>query len=178
MAITLMIFGACLFFGGAIWLGLQTEAALTPINPLTTPVRHRFDTFSSDGNIEVEKYFEGIDRRTGKELFRFNYTVRLYNNLRSHSSYISFYIPNTPHTVEFCVFLASNWKKIADELQAQIKITMSGNGMVQPLELNNGIITGQVYIFYEGVITMRQVVELTDLFKQNGADVDFRGPIP
>jgi len=140
-----------------------------------SPLRHRFETYSDDGHLSADMFFTRTDRTTGKELVRINYSVKVYNNLRSNSAYVSFYVPQAEHTLALCYFLAANWRNIAEKMRGGIEIELTAPGMVDSKKLSGNPLSGTVYVFHESILTMRELVELTDAFKEHGAEVVFYG---
>jgi len=154
------------------YVGYEYLAHAPPID-YRTELRKQFDTdfpntlrHSSDWNMTA----------LGPHGWRATITRTVYYDLEGRVVFVGFYIPDTPLTFEICKYLSGNWRAISDELRREVGIQMQMPGDVDRRDMSTFPVSGQVYIYHESDLTMRQKVSLTDMFKLGGADLEFRDP--
>lgn len=150
------------------------ESPAQPTAPRLS-LRQRFDTELAGWRHSADFLVSSTNPQTGQAIWSVSVRRTLHRDALARASYESFYIPMTPYTFEVCKYLAEQWKSIMEESIKETNIIMTIPGETSKIDFSTFTITGQVYVYHESPLTMRELVSLADIFEKNGATVQFRG---
>jgi len=101
---------------------------------------------------------------------------RVCVDFEARSQFLMFYIGRIVRTRMVCFSIANSYKdtiRIANRMVGIHSMLPSDTAETQ---LKDVVFSGRIFIYHEYPMTLREMAELEDLFKQQGAAVQFRGP--
>ncbi len=101
--------------------------------------------------------------------------TRVYFDFNAHSKFLGVYIPASPLTVPACVGVVQDHLKLIGETEGGITASTRAPGDWSLTETKDLPFSGRVYVYHESELSLRELADLTDYYKQHGLAVQFRG---
>jgi hypothetical protein len=142
--------------------------------PATRPLtlREIFDTDFSNTLLGVAGDLSVRPAAGGKEV---QIRYRVLMDFTSLTKFVAFFMPSAPDAEDVCAFLANNLQIPFETVSDTLLVKTAHPGETAQTSINDLKFTGRVYVYHEDHFSTRQLADLEELFKQNGAVVQFRG---
>lgn len=101
---------------------------------------------------------------------------RLCVDFEARSQFLIFYIDKNILTRRICVLVAQNYKdaiRISNQMVGIYSMRPSDTAETQ---LKDVVFSGRIFVYHDYPMNLREMAELEDFYKLNGAAVQFRGP--
>jgi hypothetical protein len=107
---------------------------------------------------------------------------RVIDDLNSNARFMAFYTPEyaatdpqhpTALTMEVLSIIALRYKSLMTDLKKYA--IMGGPGMAQPESTKSLPFSGKLYIYYCDPLSIEEMADVTKLFREHGAQIEFRG---
>jgi hypothetical protein len=98
-----------------------------------------------------------------------------YANFAANSSFVGFYIPNTPLTFRTCVRISNSVPIFLGNIRSSVGASGSFDGGETNSRLSNLVFSGRVFIYHEWPLTIKQKSTLVDYFNEAHLNVQFLG---
>jgi hypothetical protein len=103
-------------------------------------------------------------------------TAALYWDLTITATFLAFYVPSFPNTVDVCRILAEKSREIAQDMtKTGLSITVKAPGE-NPRSVESYVFTGKVYIHHQDHLNHQQLGNIEAAFHAAKLDVALRGP--
>jgi hypothetical protein len=101
---------------------------------------------------------------------------KLYFEFRHRATFLGFYVPSSPKTMEAIAALALEARSLAQQIaDGGLKVIATSPGE-NPEDISSLTFTGKVYVHHEDHLTHRQIADAEDSFKAQDLVVVLRGP--
>jgi hypothetical protein len=107
---------------------------------------------------------------------KYKVPFRLCVDFEARSQFLIFYVDINILTRQICVLVAQNYKdaiRLSNQMVGVYSMRPSDTAETQ---LKDVVFSGRIFVYHEYPMNLREMAELEDFYKINGAAVQFRGP--
>jgi hypothetical protein len=104
-----------------------------------------------------------------------HFSTRTFFDFNSNSIFIAVYIPFNSNAYMTSSILAHKVQHLLDLVEQQIQVGAETPGETAATWSQNMRFSGRVFVYYEGILSLKQLADLESQFEQNGESVEFRG---
>jgi hypothetical protein len=160
----LIILGSIVGLIGAFKIdGVQTRPLLTDEPSLLTLFRNLLRP--TPGSI-VNGFTE--DNATGGRVY-----YNIYFDFRSNSKYLAFYVPQNNNALSIIRDLAKDYKPLISSVDGSVNFDTRALGNTSSVATRNYIFSGAIYVFHEDALSLKELSDLSDVFKNANATAQF-----
>jgi len=94
--------------------------------------------------------------------------------LAQRTKFLAFYIPRQEHTAEICQYLSNQYNFVLDKAP-QLLIEQKVPGESSVTSTKEAVFSKRIFIYNETYLSEAQTVKLTEIYRNLGASVIFRG---
>lgn len=141
-------------------------------NPQTLEAFFKTD-FADDLILSRDSNVKYIDAKTN---FNVGIKQSIYIDVKGNSSFVGFYIPNTPYTTNIMLSMVGEMKQI---YQSLLKTVSAKWGYITdpiPGSTDQLVFTKTIYLYHETSLSLAELNQIEETYKQYGFTVHFRGP--
>jgi hypothetical protein len=173
-----------LMVGGMIFVGLPELlrattfaiaplTAVAPAGPLT--LRELFKTDFDFQHYDMEAYTSVTLK--GDDGSSTTISVTIFQDYHSRSFFLSFYLPENPHTYDACEVIAlREYKNVIARFMANGSIQVPEPGGLSQTTKNELKFSGRIYVYYESFLSLSQLGALEHTYENAGLSFIPRGP--
>lgn len=103
------------------------------------------------------------------------YLQQAYFDFATNTEFAGFYVPRSPIALTMMNWLATGYREQYDSLKGGIQVASRSLSDLASVPGETLTFTGRVYLYHEDDLTLRQIADLTDLYKENGLHLILRG---
>jgi len=119
----------------------------------------------------------GVDvtatRADGKS---YNFHTSVYFDFGAKVWFGGFYVPRSDFSYQLCQYLSEKYLEEMNRAKGSILVQMKDPGDSSATGSNEMIFSGRIYIYHEDRFDLKQMADLTELFKAKGVSLQLRGP--
>jgi hypothetical protein len=130
------------------------------------------DLFKEDFPSLLRQDGETINVQNGSE---YKFRSKIYFDFTSNTWFGGFYLPSSPASFDVAGDLADAQKKVFEDMMGVLHARMKAPGDSSPTDTMDLKFSGRIYIYHEDEFTLRQIADLTDLYKSRGISLQLRG---
>ncbi len=102
------------------------------------------------------------------------YRFQVYLDWQARSKFIGFYLPMRIGSPDNMIFFGKNHKVLLADMEKRFW-TQAGRMGDEPMNMRDLVFSGQVFLYYEGILSPREKVEVIQAYRKAGLNPQFRG---